>query len=225
VAVAKPVRARAGAARPGLSREVVLRAALAVADADGIDALTLRRLAQELDVHPTSIYNHVPSKEAILDGVTETLFIEANLPTTVDDWRSWVRVFADAMRRIARDHPGAFTVFLRQTASGPVAIRHAEAAMDAFRRDGFSADAAARALHGTSLALLGLALDETPMPAPVVAPDLSHLTAADYPRLFEAEQVVDRYDTGPTWELMVESLIEGLAATHRSVRRPRKRGR
>src|SRR2546429_35311 len=148
MAVARPVRARPSAGRPGLSRESVLRAAIAVADAEGIDALTLRRLAQELDVHPTSIYNHVPSKEAILDGLIEMLLVEADLPTTVTDWRAWVRVFAEAMRTTARAHPGAFAIFLKRKASGPVASRHAEAALDAFRRDGFSVEAAARAVQG-----------------------------------------------------------------------------
>jgi len=225
MAVAKPARARPGASRPALSRDVVLRAALAVADAEGIEALTLRRLAQELDVHPTSIYNHVPSKEAILDGLTETLLIEANLPTTVSDWPTWVRVLADALRRTARAHPRAFAVFLGRMASGPVATRHAEAALDAFRRDGFSIEAAARAVHGTSLAVLGLALDETPAPPLLVEPDRSHLTRAEFPRIFEAEQIENLTNTDPTWELMVDSLIEGLARTHKSLKTPGKRGR
>src|SRR3954463_11403919 len=97
---------------PGLSRELVLQTAVRVADAEGIDAVTLRRLADALGVHPTSIYNHVSSKEAILDGVVEKLFVEANPPLTVTDWREWMRGFAAAMRRIALAHPGAFVVFL-----------------------------------------------------------------------------------------------------------------
>src|SRR3954454_6174127 len=93
---------------PGLSRDLVLQTAVRVADAEGIEALTLRRLADALGVHPTSIYNHVPNKDAILDGLTELLIDEADIPLVVPDWQTWVREFAAALRRMARAHPGAF---------------------------------------------------------------------------------------------------------------------
>ena len=205
--------APAKSSRQGLSRDGVLRAAIAVADAEGIDAVTLRRLAEKLDVHPTSIYNHVPNKEAILVGIIDTMLVEADLPLAPNDWAAWIRDFAAGIRRLAQAHPGAFGVFLRQAGTGPLAARYAEAALDAFRRAGCSVEQAVRAYHGVSLVVLGLAMEEGPT-GPTVAPDLGHLTADEHPRIFEVEAAnLNDADTTPTWDLVIESLIAGYAAT------------
>src|SRR4051794_14229994 len=141
-------RARAGGDGSLLSRELIIRTAIEVADADGGDAITLRRIAEALGVHPTSIYNHIPSKEAIIDGMIDGLLAEAHLPAEVPDWRTWIREIAFAVRQVARAHPGAFTIFLRHAGAGPIAVQHVEAALDAFRREGCSVEQAARAVHG-----------------------------------------------------------------------------
>ena len=208
-------RPRAGGGGAVLTRDLVLSTAIQVADADGgEDAITLRRIAEVVGVHPTSIYNHVPNKEAILNGMIDMLLAEADLPADVPDWRSWIREIAVAIRRVALAHPGAFTVFLRHAGTGPFAARHIEAALDAFRREGCSVEQAARAVHGVLLAVMGLALEEGVDKSPAVAPDLSHLNRAEHPRIFEVEDsgVVDA-PSEPTWDLMVESLIAGFAAT------------
>lgn len=218
-------RPRARAERAGLTRELVLRTAITVADDEGIDAVTLRRLAEVLGVHPTSIYNHVPNKEAILDGMIETMLAEARLPASVADWQTWVREFATAIRRTARAHPGAFNVFLRRAGTGPLAARHIEAALDAFRRAGFSVEQAARAVHGVSLAMMGLALDEGPVPAATAAPDFSHVSRERHPRIFEVEDAgLADATTDPTWDLVVASLVAGLTAhlPRPSTKRPRR---
>ncbi len=210
-----------------LSRDLVLRTAIEIADTEGGDAVTLRRIADALDVHPTSIYNHVPSKQAILDGMLDLLLAEADLPTDVPDWHTWVGDIAASIRRIARDHPGAFTIFLRHAGTGPLAARHMEAALDAFRREGCSVEQAANAVRGVVLAVTGMALDEVPPAAPSVAPDLSHLSRAEHPRIFELEDAgFGNGLTQPTWDLMVASLIAGFAATLpvRAKRRTARRG-
>ena len=208
-------RPRAGADGAVLTRDLVLRTAVHVADVDGGEhAITLRRIAEMLGVHPTSIYNHVPNKEAILNGMIDTLLAEADLPVDVPDWQTWVREIALAIRRVARAHPGAFTVFLRHAGTGPFAARHIEAALDAFRREGCSVEQAARVVHGVLLAVTGLALEESVAAAPAVAPDLSHLTRDEHPRIFEVEDAgIADAPSEPTWDLMVESLIAGFAAT------------
>lgn len=215
-------RPRAAAA-DRLTRDLVLRTAIQVADDEGLDAVTLRRIAEILGVHPTSIYNHVPSKEEIWNGVIEMLLVEADLPQAVPDWQTWVRDIAAAIRRVARAHPGAFTIFLRHSGTGPIAARHVEEALDAFRRAGCSVEQAARAVHGVLLAVMGLALEEGPVPAPVATTDLSHLNRTEHPRIFEIEDLaLDDAPTEPTWELIVESLVAGFAATL-PVKSPRRR--
>jgi AcrR family transcriptional regulator len=210
----KPETKRGRPTGPMLTRDLVLQTAIRVADAEGIDAITLRRLADDLGVHPTSIYNHVPNKDAILDGLTECLIVEADLPMVVPDWATWVREFAAAIRRIARAHPGAFDVFLRRGGSGAMALRHIEAALDAFRRAGCSVEQATRAVHGVQLALVGLAVEEGALTRPVAAPDLSHINADDHPRILESELAgISELPTQPTWDLVVETLVAGFAAT------------
>ncbi|MCA1713035.1 MAG: TetR family transcriptional regulator, partial [Actinobacteria bacterium] len=112
-----------------LSRDRVLEAAVQVADEQGIDAVTLRRLAERLGVHPTSIYHHLANKEAILDGLAEHLFEESGLGPDVSDWQDWVWTFATALRRLARAHPGAVAVYTRRAAIGRAADEHIEAAL------------------------------------------------------------------------------------------------
>ncbi|MDP9100868.1 MAG: TetR/AcrR family transcriptional regulator [Actinomycetota bacterium] len=195
-------------ARLPLTRSRVLDAAVELADSHGIDAVTLRRLAEALGVHPTSIYNHLPSKEAILDGVSERLVEQACLGAAFPSWREWVRSFAHAMRGLAQAHPGAFAVFTRRPAQGPGADAHLEAALDAFRRAGFAPRAANEAVTGVSLALMGLALNEGAVAGPAT-PGLAHLLPERYPRISEAAQAVPASTDG-VWDLMVAALIRGL---------------
>ena len=78
-------------ARAPLSRERVLRGALAIADAAGIGALTIRSLARELGVKPMSLYHYVASKEDILDGIVDLVFSEIELPSPGGDWQAEMR--------------------------------------------------------------------------------------------------------------------------------------
>jgi AcrR family transcriptional regulator len=207
------VPTRSAAARPALSRERVIQAAIDVADAEGVEAVTMRRLAEALHVHPTSLYNHLPTKEAILDGIADALIGEADFPATFDHWSDWVRVMAVGLRDAARAHPGAFLVLAQRAASGPFASAVSEAALDAFRREGFTAQRAAEALAAVSLALLGVALNECPPTAPFTETDPRELPADEYPRIAEVMAVAPELgNTDGVWELVVDSLIAGLTA-------------
>ena len=212
--------------RERLSAERIVAAAIEVADREGVEAITMRRLAEALDVHPTSMYNHLPSKEAILDGVADRLIAEAGLPTAFDTWQDWVRTLARGLRDIARAHPGAFLVFTQRGAVGPAASAHTEGALDAFRRAGFSPLTSAKAVTGVALACLGVALNECPPTTPVPTPDFSHLSREKFPRIHEASDAAVGHEN-EIWDLVVESLIRGLgaAADPESHRSPRRRGR
>ena len=90
-----------------LTRDRILQTAVRLADRDGPDAVTLRRIAGELGVHVTSLYNHVPTREAVTDGIVELLLDEAKLPTGPVAWDEWVRRFVDGVVGVAATHPGA----------------------------------------------------------------------------------------------------------------------
>ena len=91
--------------RPRLNRERVLEGAMAVADAGGIDALTIRLLAQQLGVKPMSVYYYVASKDEILDGIVDLVFSEIELPAADGDWRAEIRRRADSARAVHLAHP------------------------------------------------------------------------------------------------------------------------
>ena len=100
----EPDAGRRGTSR--LSRERVLRGAMAVADAGGIDALTIRSLAQSLGVKPMSVYYYVANKDEILDGIVDLVFSEIELPSPDGDWRAEIRRRAHSARRVLRATPG-----------------------------------------------------------------------------------------------------------------------
>lgn len=198
-------------ARPRLNRDRVLDAAVALADREGVEALTVRRLADDLGVHPTSLYNHVPDKASILDGVVERLFDQL-VAAPAQGWQGWLRSMADGLRDLARAHPGAFMVLTRRPAENPAAFRLTEQGLQAFVDGGFPLDEATRAVRGASLAMLGLALNECPPMGDWVEPVAVAPGALEgLPRLAEAASAVDAQDAGH-WALVVEALVRGLEA-------------
>jgi len=99
-----PGRPRAG--QEMLTREGILEAALRIVDGEGLDALTMRRLAAELGVNPMSIYHHLPGKEAVVSGLVEVVFSGMRMPPSEGlPWQGRVRAYARAYREVVRSHP------------------------------------------------------------------------------------------------------------------------
>src|SRR5262245_42188218 len=93
--------------REPLTRERILAAALAIADADGVEALTMRRLAQELGVEAMSLYHHVQGKADLLGGIAELVVQQIDLPPPEGDWKAAVRASAISAHAVLRQHPWA----------------------------------------------------------------------------------------------------------------------
>src|SRR4029453_9530585 len=93
--------------RAPLGRERVLRSAMAIADENGIAALTMRSLAQELGVKPMALYYHVANKAQILDGIVDLVFSEIELPHPDRDWRAEIARRSGSARQILRRPPWA----------------------------------------------------------------------------------------------------------------------
>jgi len=123
---------------PQLSRDRIVTTARDLADRDGLDSVTLRRLATELGVHVTSLYNHVATLDDIVDGIVELLFSEADIPESPRNWEEWVRGFVAAVGAVAVAHPGAFAALERRPVQGERALLSAEVALAAFARAGLS---------------------------------------------------------------------------------------
>jgi AcrR family transcriptional regulator len=156
------------------------------------------------------LYNHVPTKEAVFDEMIGALVVQAKLPTGVLTWQDWVRRFAAAMRTLAHEHPGAFEAFHYAPAQGERAAEAFETAFATFRAGGFDTVSAYNAVKATSLAVLGLMLDDTARERQGARrSDVSKLPAERFPHVHEMAHVADGADT---FSYLVDVLIDGLAA-------------
>ncbi len=109
------------AEREPLSRPRILEAALKLVDAEGLDALTMRRLAKDLSVEGASLYKHIPSKAALLFGMIETMFVEMDpdYPADPSDWQGRLRAGMRAFRDLGLQHPRVFVLLTRPWQSNP----------------------------------------------------------------------------------------------------------
>jgi AcrR family transcriptional regulator len=191
-----------------------------VADRDGLEAASLRRVATELGVHVTSLYNHVPTKEALLDGIVEELLLAADVPVGAVAWETWVRRFVTAVATMAREHPGAFAVLLRRPVQGPRATATFESGLAAFHRAGMDVRESYGAVKSVALGVLGVCVEQAHAAAgdeDAMTTNVSALSWQDFPELHRVVDVVDEVDVVA---LLADVLVAGLAA-----RLPRGRGR
>ena len=106
-----------------LSRERILEAALDILDREGLAALSMRRLGESLGVEAMSLYNHVPNKAALLDGIQERILGRVEAPPKARDWRAFARHQARALHRALCAHPNAISLFARPAGTAAVFSR------------------------------------------------------------------------------------------------------
>ncbi len=203
---------------PPLSRDRIVSTARDLADRDGLDAVTLRRLAAELGVHVTSLYNHVPTRDAIVDGIIELLVAEADLPGHTRSWEAWVREFVAAIGAIAEAHPGAFTALERRPVQGERALSSFEVALAAFERAGLSATEAYGAVKATTYVALASGLERAAAARGETAETQTELLPPD--RFPHVVALTDATTPEETWAFSVETLVAGL---HTQMRRAKRR--
>jgi AcrR family transcriptional regulator len=148
--------------RQPLSRERVLEAAIEVADEGGIEALTMRHLADTLDVEAMSLYYHVANKDAILDGVVDALMVEIGaeiggfeVPDLVDDWKTEARGRILGARRVMMRHKWAPEVFESRTSISPTVVFYMDGLLGIMIEGGFSYDLGHHAMHALGSRALG----------------------------------------------------------------------
>jgi AcrR family transcriptional regulator len=153
--------ARRGRGRAGLDRDRVLRAALALIDREGLDALSMRRLGAELGVEAMSIYNHVPDKEAILDGVCEIVLAELVVPDAGGTWTARLRRGAIRFRELGLRHRNAVPLFATRPIGAHASSRAvAEATLAVLQEAGFDPAEAIMAYRTLVRYVLGFVLAE-----------------------------------------------------------------
>jgi AcrR family transcriptional regulator len=205
----------------GLSRERVLAAALAVADADGLDALSFRRLAGDLGVTPMALYRYVESKEALLDGIADLVLDELPEPPA-GDWRDQLRALARAFRAALVAHPALVPVFQSRPLVGPAGLRSANAGLGVFRGAGFPPGQAVLVYRQFVRFLLALITLETEAGADLTPEQwreqarLARITfetlpPEEFPHLVEAApHFAAPHDPGRAFEAGLDLLVAGI---------------
>jgi len=209
-----------------LSRDRIVRAAIELADAEGIDGLSMRRLADELDAAPMALYRHVANKDDLLDGMIDLVFAELEFPTG-SGWRAAMRERAIGMRQALLRHRWAVGMMEGGT-PGPASFRHHNATMGCLREQaGLSFPMAVHAYSAMDSYIYGFALQETTLPfrdadeavaeaerrqsaaESVMTPEAF---AKEYPFLFEIAQQLSksRYDYDAEFEFGLDLVLDGI---------------
>jgi AcrR family transcriptional regulator len=141
--------------RTPLSRERVLEAAVALADRDGADGLSMRRLAAELGVVPMALYKHVANKDEMFDGMIDIVVGEIDPPRTDTDWKTAVRERVLSARRALLRHPWASRVMESRTSPTPTVMAYFDSMIQMFLDGGFSIDLTHHAAHVMGTRLMG----------------------------------------------------------------------
>ncbi len=206
--------------RSALSRQRVLDGAMTVADAGGLDSLTIRSLAQELHVAPMAIYHYVANKDEILDGVVDLVFGEMEYPSADGDWRTAMARRCRSARQVLRRHPWAIPLLQSRRAPGPATLRHLDAVIGCLRGAGFSVRMTAHAYALIDSYVYGFALSEASLPingpdtvAEVATSMQAQFSIGDYPHLleFSTEHVMQPdYDFGNEFNFGLDVVLDAL---------------
>ena len=215
--------------RRRLSRPLVLETAVALADQDGLDGFSMRRLAQELGVVPMALYKHVANRDELLDGMVDVVFAEIESPSIDEDWRSALRRRAISAREALKRH--SWAIGLMETRHpGPANLRNHNAVMGCLREAGFSFETAIHAYSVQDAYIYGFAQQEQTLgfQAPGDAGEAAQRRAqvigqlGDYPYLAEiaAKLPESGYDNAVEFAWGLDLILDGLDR-HRAARRGR----
>jgi AcrR family transcriptional regulator len=174
--------------RAPLSRDRILRAAVSMADAEGIDALTMRKLAGQLQVEAMSLYNHVANKDDLLDGMIELVAAEIEAPGEDAGWKAAIRQRAISAHDALLRHPWSSILWASRMNVGPARMRHMDAMLRELREAGFEPGLLDVAFHTLENHVVGHALQASSFPFD--ADDLPALSAR-YLEAFPAEEFPD----------------------------------
>ena len=205
--------------RTRLNRDRVLQAAIELADAAGIESLTMRKLGVELGVEAMSLYNHVANKSDLLDGMIDTVFGQIALPPAGTDWRIAMFQRADSLRAVLSRHPWATALMESRTTPGPATLRHHDYVIGTLRAAGFSIGLTAHAFSLMDSYIYGFALQQTNLPsqaggtAQLAQRIVAQFAADEYPHLTEltVEHVLQPdYDYADEFAFGIDLILDGL---------------
>ena len=205
-----------------LSKDRVLRAAVALADKEGIESLSMRRLAEELGVVPMALYKHVANKDQLLDGLIDVVVGEIDPPISGADWKSAIRNRILSARRALLRHPWASQVIESRTNPTPLVMKYMDSMIGMFMAGGFSLDLTHHVMHAMGSRLLGFSqelFNDSATMDPQVLAAMQRQLAGVYPNIVNLAMAV-YHDEGSVvgpgcddqfeFEFALDLLLDGL---------------
>jgi AcrR family transcriptional regulator len=185
MAVAKPERLQR---RSPLTRERVLKAAVRLADREGIDAVSMRRLGTELGIEAMSLYTHVRDKDDLLNGMVELVIGEIPIHRDGADWKAALRTTVLGARSVVLRHPWAPRIIETRSDPGPSGLRYYDGIMGILRGGGFSLKMTHHAIHLLGSRMLGFTqdlFDDSPDVDPAALTAMATALAESHPYVSE----------------------------------------
>ncbi len=209
---------------PALSREAIVASAIAIADADGLGAVSMRSVASRLGVEAMSLYHHVANKDAMLDGMVDAVFAEIHEPRIGGDWVGEMRTRSRSAREVLKRHPWAVGLMDSRSNAGFETLRHHDAVLGCLREAGFSLALVGHAFALLDAHLYGFLVQELALPfegEQDIAELGDQILAAlpegvlPYFREFTLEVALQPgYSFGNEFDVGLDLILEGLAARH-----------
>jgi AcrR family transcriptional regulator len=217
--VAKQIDAEARPRVP-LSRDRLLSAAVTLADQDGIESLSMRKLAQEFGVVPMALYRHVSNKDDMIDGMVDVIFSEIDLPPKGTDWKTGMRQRAISARQVLARHRWAIGLTESRMKPGATNLRHHDSVIRCLGEAGFSIEMAVHAYSALDSYIYGFALQQQALPfdnpedvGEVAKTMLSQFPSDEYPYLARTiAEVINKsgWQYADEFEFGLDLLLEGL---------------
>jgi AcrR family transcriptional regulator len=207
------------ATRTPLNRDRILRTALELADANGIESLSMRKLGQALGFEAMSLYNHVANKDDLIDGLLDIVLDESDAPAADGGWEASIRASAISVHAALRRHPWAPAALMSPGRLRPTRLRYMDSLLGRLREAGFSAETTYHAYHVLDAHIFGFSLWEAAHTfsdedaAEMVEAFEQMIPADEYPYLREHGQ--QHFDEGPhhevsAFELGLDLILDGL---------------
>ncbi|MET0456989.1 MAG: TetR/AcrR family transcriptional regulator C-terminal domain-containing protein [Mycobacterium sp.] len=209
-----------------LSRSVILEAALAIVDREGVDQLSMRRLSNTLGRDPAMLYRHVPNKGAVLDGVAEILLAQLSVDKTDPDWAAQLRIVAREFRQLALTHPNVVPLLVTRPLVTPLGqrppgmLRPLEDVLALLISAGFAGDDALHIyrvlfgfLYGHILNELQEVIERPEETDHVLRLGLHRFPINEFPALRALAPVLASYDGAAELDRFLDLLLPGLTAT------------
>ncbi|MEM9071811.1 MAG: TetR/AcrR family transcriptional regulator [Myxococcota bacterium] len=208
-----------GKSRTPLQRDAILTAAIRLADAQGIEALSMRRLGREVGVEAMSLYNHVANKDDVLDGIVDLIVGEIEVPSLREDWKAAMRRRGLSAHEVLMRHPWATKLMVSRVNVGPNMLRYVNATIGSLREAGFSWAMADHAWNVIDSFVYGFTLQRLNFPfdadeyANVAASYLPSISAEEFPYLrgMTREVAEGRHDGLQDFAFGLDLVLDGLA--------------